>query len=404
MSRRSAQEAENARTQGAHEPDGATERTSTEYPQDSDRSTDKVDAPHPDHPSKPDSPADITKPSWKYVLKKTFREFNRDQCTDLAAALTYFAVFAVAPAALALVSLLGVFGDGERIVGDVMDAVEEMGTGLPLETIKPIVENMAAQQGAGLALFTGLLVALWSASGYVNAFGRAMNRMYQIDEGRPVWKLKPIMLGVTMLLLVLVALVCVALVLSGPVAEGIGAAIGLSEVTVTVWSIAKWPVVLGLVVIIVAVLYWATPNVRQPKMRWISVGAVVFIVVWALATLAFGLYVANFSSYDATYGALAGVIVFLLWVWITNNALLFGAELDCELERGRQLQAGIKAEETLQLPPRDTKASVKKQKKLEEDIADGRALRESRGETRGPSADGEEKSEPARAEARESKH
>jgi membrane protein len=226
-----------------------------------------------------------------------------------------------------------------------------------------------------------------------------MNRMYQIDEGRPAWKLRPIMLAVTLLLLVLVALVCVALVLSGPVAEGIGDAIGLSEVTVLVWNIAKWPVVVAIVIVIVAVLYWATPNIRQPKMKWVSVGAVVFIVVWALATLGFALYVANFGKYEATYGALAGVIVFLLWVWITNNALLFGAELDCELERGRELQAGLKAEETLQLPPRDTKASVKKQKKLQEDIADGRALRESAGETRGPSADGEEKSEPAPVEA-----
>ncbi|WP_221652823.1 YihY/virulence factor BrkB family protein [Actinotalea ferrariae] len=349
-----------------------------------EHASEKSDAPHPDHPSKPDSPADLTKPSWGYVLKKTLREFNRDQCTDLAAALTYYAVLALAPAALALVSLLGVFGDGDQIVEDVMATAQDMAPGLDLDTVKPIVENLASQQGAGLALLLGLLIALWSASGYVNAFSRAMNRMYEIDEGRPIWKLRPWMLLITLVTLVLVAIICAALVLSGPVAEAIGGAVGLSEQAVTIWNIAKWPVIVLLVALTVAILYWGTPNVRQPKFRWISVGAFVFLIVWAIATVAFGFYVTNFSSYNETYGSLAGVIVFLLWLWITNNALLFGAELDAELERGRELQAGIKAEETIQLPPRDTKASDKKQKQHEEDIAKGRELRESNGRDADP--------------------
>ena len=348
---------------------------------DGEHATDKVDAPDPDHPSKPDSPTDLTKPSWTYVAKKTLREFNRDQCTDLAAALTYWAVLAVAPAVLALVSLLGVFGDGDQVVSDVMDAAEEIAPGIDLQAVRGIVENLASQQGAGLALVTGLLVALWSASGYVNAFSRAMNRIYEVDEGRPIWKLRPIMLLVTLVTLVLVALICAALVLSGPVAEGLGSAIGLSEVTVAVWSIAKWPVVVVLAALVIAILYWATPNVRQPSFRWISVGALVAIVVWAVATLGFGLYVVTFARYNETYGTLAGVIVFLLWLWLTNNALLFGAELDAELERGRQLQAGIKAEKTIQLPPRDARASAKRQAKDEQDVTRGRELRESRGRT-----------------------
>ena len=347
----------------------------------SERSTAKADAPHPDDPRKPDSPSDVTKPGWKYTIKKTLREFNRDQCTDLAAALTYYAVFALAPAALALVSLLGVFGNGQQIVDSVMKLATDMGApDDAIKSIQPIITNLSQQQGAGLSLALGLLLALWSASGYVNAFGRAMNRMYEIDEGRPFWKLRPVMLLTTLALLVIVALILVALVVSGGVAEAVGNAIGLSDVTVTVWNIAKWPVVVGLVVVLVALLYYATPNVRQPKMRWISVGSVVAIVVWVVATVGFAFYVTNFGKYEATYGALAGVILFLLWLWITNNALLFGAELDAELERTRELQAGIQAEETIQLPPRDTKASEKKQKKHAEDIETGRALRLSAGQ------------------------
>ncbi len=339
----------------------------------------KEDAPEPDDPRKPDSPPDLTGASRRYVLRKTLREFQHDQVTDLAAALTYWAVLAVAPAALALVSLLSVVGDGEQVVRDVMDTVGDVAPGLDLAVVEDIVRNLASQQGGGLALVVGLLVALWSASGYVNAFSRAMNRIYEVDEGRPVWKLRPAMLLVTLVTLVLVAVTCAAMALSGPVAAAIGSAIGLSDAVVTVWDVAKWPVIVLLVALTIAILYYGTPNVRQPRFRWISVGSFVAILVWAVGTAAFGLYVAFFGSYNETYGALAGVIVFLLWLWLTNNALLFGAELDAELERARQLQAGMPAEESLQLPPRDTAASRKREKQIAEDLAIGRALRLTRG-------------------------
>jgi membrane protein len=208
-----------------------------------------------------------------------------------------------------------------------------------------------------------------------------MNRIYEIDEGRPIWKLRPVMLLITLVTVLLAALVAVGLVLTGPAAEAVGRAIGLESTAVTVWSIAKWPVLLAVVVLIVALLYYATPNVKQPKFRWLSIGAFVAIVVWVVASAAFGFYVANFSSYNKTYGSLAGVIVFLLWLWLTNLALLFGAELDAELERGRQLQAGVEAEETVQLPPRDTRVSDKNEAKRQQDVEQGRRLRESRGET-----------------------
>ena len=347
-----------------------------------------ADAPPPDDPSKPESPPDLTGPTWRYALRKTLREFQTHDVTDLAAALTYWAVLAVAPAALALVSLLGVFGNGEQIVTDVMDTVQQIAPGLDLAAVRPVVENLASQQGAGLALLGGLLLALWSASGYVNAFARAMNRIYQVDEGRPIWKLRPVLLLVTLVLLVLVAIICAAMVLSGSVAQAIGSAVGLSELAVSLWNIAKWPVIVVLVALTIAILYYATPNVQQPRFRWISVGSLVAILAWALATLGFGLYVVHFGRYGQTYGALAGVIVFLLWLWLTNNALLFGAELNAEMERARELQAGIEAEQTIQLPPKDTAASRKREVKVADDLGVGRALRLTRGRRRRPRGSG----------------
>ena len=203
-----------------------------------------------------------------------------------------------------------------------------------------------------------------------------MNRIYEIDEGRPFWKLKPVQLLVTVIGIVLLFVAATILVVSGPVTEAVGDALGIGEVAQTVWSILKWPVLAGIVILMVAILYYATPNVKQPKFRWISIGALIAIVVLALATLAFGFYIGNFSNYDRTYGSLAGIVIFLLWLWIANLALLFGAEFDAELERGRQLQAGIAAEKDIQLPPRDTRKSDKAAEKEQKDVAEGRRIRE----------------------------
>ena len=333
-------------------------------------------APPPDDGRKPESPADLTKRSWAYTAKKAFTEFGRDQCTDLAAALTYYAVLSIFPAMLAMVSLLGVFGQGQSTTDTLLDIVRQLGQGSAADALKGPIEQMTQTRAAGFAFVFGILGAIWSASGYVGAFCRAMNRVYQVDEGRPIWKLRPLQLVITLVGIILVSLVLIGLVVSGPVARSIGDVIGLGGTAVTVWNVAKWPVMLLIVVVLVALLYYSTPNVRQPKFRWMSVGAAIAIVVWLLASAAFGFYVANFGSYNKTYGSLAAVIVFLLWLWITNLALLFGAEVDAELERARELQAGIRAEETLQLPPRDTRASDKKAEKLREKVEEGRRLRE----------------------------
>jgi membrane protein len=340
-------------------------------------------APPADDARKPDSPTELTKPSWRYTAKKAFDEFGRDQCTDLAAALTYYAVLALFPALLALVSLLGIFGQGESTTNALLDMIRQIGQGNAADQLRGPISQMTQTHSAGFALVFGILGALWSASGYVGAFGRAMNRIYQIDEGRPFWKLRPLQLLITLAGVILAALVLVGLVVSGPIAKSVGDAIGAGSTAQTVWSIAKWPVILAIVVFLVALLYHATPNVKQPKFRWVSVGAGIAILVWVLASILFGFYVSHFGSYNKTYGSLAGVIVFLLWLWLTNLALLFGAEVDSELERSRELQSGIEAEETLQLPPRDDSGSRKRERKLQERVKEGRELRERAGARRG---------------------
>jgi membrane protein len=332
-------------------------------------------APPPDDARKPDSPADIPKPSWKYILRKTAREFTSDQCTDLAASLTYYGVLAAFPALLAIVSLLGLVGDAEETANGLLDLLGGLVPGSTLDAIREPVHTLTSSSAAGIGLVTGILGALWSASGYVGAFSRAMNRVYAIDEGRPFWKLRPMTLAVTVLAVVGAVLVAVLLVASGPVAETIGSFLGLGETALLVWNVVKWPVIVAIAIVLIAVLYYATPNVQQPKFRWMSIGALVALLTWVVASALFGLYVANFSSYNATYGSIGGVIVFLLWVWISNIALLFGAELDAEIERGRELQAGIEAEETIKLPPRDTTKSDKVANQRDKDVEAGRNLR-----------------------------
>jgi membrane protein len=332
-------------------------------------------APAPDDSRKPDSPTDDTKPSWKYIAKRTFREFTKDHCADLAAALTYYGVLSMFPGLLALVSLLGIFGQAEKTTEAMLEIAQGIAPGSTIEVIRQPIQELTSSPTAGFALIIGIVTALWSASGYVGAFGRAMNRIYEVDEGRPFINLRGAMLAVTLTTVIIVALTAAMLVLSGPVAEAVGNAVGLGGVFLIAWNILKWPVIVLLVVAVIAVLYYATPNVKQPKFRWMSIGSFIALIVFVIASLGFGFYVANFGNYNKTYGAIGGVIVMLLWLWILNLSLLFGAEFDAEMERGRQLQAGIEAEETIQLPPRDTKQSDKLQIREEEDVRRGRDLR-----------------------------
>jgi membrane protein len=301
----------------------------------------------------PADPTDLPKRSWWQILKRTVREFQDDNLTDWAAALTYYGVMSLFPMLVALVAVLGLVGESSSIT-TLLDSLRQAGLKDVADNIeKPLMGVVNAKGGAGALLGIGLLGSLWSASGYLGAFMRAANSIYEVQEGRPFWKLRPLQIGLTLLGVFLLSLVAIGLVVSGPLAQAIGNAIGLGHTAVTIWGIAKWPVMLLIVMTIVASLYYIAPNVRHPRFRWITPGGVLAVALWAVASVGFGFYVAHFGSYNKTYGTLGGVISFLVWLWISNLALLLGAEFDAELERERELKAGLPAERELRLPPRE---------------------------------------------------
>jgi membrane protein len=287
------------------------------------------------------------------VLKRTVRRFREDNMTDWAAALTYYAVLSLFPALLVLVALLGVVGQ-ESAVDELVKVVEDLGSAQAAAAVRGPLEGVVANRGgAGALLGIGILGALWSASGYIGAFTRAGNVIWQVEEGRPAWKLKPFQILVTAVAVLLLSVIAIGLVLTGPIAEAAGEAIGLGDAAVLAWQIAKWPVLALLVVLLIAMIYYLLPNVRQPRFRWVSPGAIVALLVWLVASAGFAVYVASFGSYNATYGTLGGAIVLLIWLWISNLALLLGAEFDAELERERELRSGEPAHEQIRLPAKE---------------------------------------------------
>jgi membrane protein len=302
----------------------------------------------------PDTPTELKKRSWFGTLKRTTSEFRDDNLTDWAAALTYYAVLSVFPAIIALISILGLVVDPATITRVITDVVSQLGPASAVDTFKGPIEQISSNRSSALlGLILGVAVALWTASGYVGAFMRASNAIYEREEGRPFYILRPFQLLVTLVLVLMAALVVLALIVSGPVAEAIGSAVGLGDTAVMVWDIAKWPVMLVVVMVMLAILYWSSPNAKPAGFRWVSPGSVLAVVVWVAASAAFAFYVANFGSYNKTYGTLAGVIVFLVWMWITNLAVLLGAELNAETERAREIEAGVPgAEEDIKAPYR----------------------------------------------------
>jgi membrane protein len=302
----------------------------------------------------PETPTDMEGRSWWATLKRTVREFQEDNLTDWAAALTYYGILAIFPALLALVSL-GLAG--QDATQSLIDNLGKVAPGPAKDIVTSAIKNLQKSQGsAGILFVVGLALALWSASGYVAAFMRASNAIYDVEEGRPIWKSLPTRVLTTLVLLVMLAAVAIGVTLTGGLAKQVGNVFGVGSTAIDVWNIAKWPVILLVVITMFAILYWAAPNVRHPKFRWISPGGVVGVLLWIAASAAFALYVANFASYNKTYGALGGVIVFLTWLWITNNVILLGAEFNAEMERGRQIQGGLQPEDKEPfLEPRDTR-------------------------------------------------
>jgi membrane protein len=289
------------------------------------------------------------------TLKRTAKEFSEDNLSDWAAALTYYGLLSLFPALIAMVSLLGLFGDPKTTTATLTEIITSIGPESAGRTFSDPIRSIAANQSAaGFAFVLGLAVALWSASGYVGAFMRASNIIYETPEGRPFWKLRPLQIAVTAAMILIMALLAVGLVLTGPVVEAVAGPVGLSDTAVDVWNIAKWPVMAVLFVTMVSVLYYASPNVKLRGFRWVTPGSLVAIVVWAIASAAFAFYVANFGSYDKTYGTLGGLIALLIWFWISNLAILFGHQLNAEIERSVEIGEGRpRAEREIQLEPRE---------------------------------------------------
>ena len=313
--------------------------------------TQQSSAPRRDH--RPEGVAPET--GWLATLKRTATEFQEDNLSDWAAALTYYGLLSLFPALIAMVSLLGLFGDPKSTTATITEIVTEIGPKSAADTFSGPVESIASNQStAGVAFVLGLAVALWSASGYVGAFMRASNVIYETPEGRPFWKLRPLQIAVTLAMIVMMALLAVGLILTGPVVEAVADPIGLSGTAVSIWNVAKWPVMAALFITMVSVLYYASPNVKLRGFKWVTPGSLVAIVIWALASAAFAFYVANFGSYDKTYGTLGGLISLLVWFWITNLAILFGHQLNAERERSLEIDEGQpRAEREIQLEPRE---------------------------------------------------
>ena len=301
------------------------------------------------------SPVALPRASWGDTLKRTLRKAKDDKINHWGAALTYYAVLSLFPALLVMVSLVGLFGSPERVTKVLTDTISDLGPSTAAQTFQGPIESLTSNRGgAGVVLIVSIAGALWAASGYVSAFADASNSIYQVEEGRPFWKLKPLQLLVTFVLILIAAFVALGLVLSGPIVGALGGALGVSDSVLTAWRFAKWPAMLILVVIIFGVLYYTAPNARVSGVRWVSGGAIVALVAWIVASLAFAMYVSNFGSYNKTYGALGGVVVFLLWLWLTNLAILLGAEFNAETERAKQLHSGVRgAEQKLKLPARE---------------------------------------------------
>jgi membrane protein len=302
-----------------------------------------------------DKPTKLPRGAWGGVLKRTASEFSRDNLTDWAAALTYYGILSIFPALIALVSILGLIGGSAT--KPLLDNLGGFAPGPAHQILEHALHGLTQSRGgAGILFVVGLAGSLWAASGYIGGFIRASNVIWDVEEGRPIWKTIPLRVGITIVMVVLLVVTAIAVVVTGPLADKVGKLIGIGGAFVTAWDIAKWPVLVLIVGLMFSILYYASPNVRQPGFRWVTPGGIFAVVAWMIASAAFGIYVANFGSYNKTYGSLGAIVIFLVWLWLTNVAILLGAELNAEIARGRQIEAGQPAEQEPFLPPRDTRA------------------------------------------------
>jgi membrane protein len=311
----------------------------------------RADTAAPDDERAPKSPTGLPRRSWGGALKRTVREFKEDNLTDLAAALTYYGILAIFPAVIALISIVGLVG--HSATQTLITNLDKLAPGTARTVFTGAINGLAKSRGAAGVLFVvGILGALWSASGYVAAFMRASNQIYDIEEGRPFWMTIPVRFAVTVAMVLLLVLSASAVVITGGLAGRVGDLLGVGGSAVQVWDIAKWPVLLLVVSFMFSILYWASPNVKHPGFRWLSPGGILAVAIWVIASGVFAFFVANFGSYNKTYGTLAGVIIFLVWLWISNVAILLGAEFNAELARARVIEAGHPADKEPFVAPR----------------------------------------------------
>ncbi|MER8220620.1 YihY/virulence factor BrkB family protein [Streptomyces sp. NPDC094143] len=307
----------------------------------------------------PDTPTQLPKRAWAAVLKGSLREFQDDELTDRAATLTYYGLLSLFPALLVLVSLLGL--TGKAATDTVVDNVGRLAPGSVRDIVTGAVTQLQDNAGIGSVMaLVGIVLAVWSASGYVAAFMRAANRVYDMPEGRPLWKILPVRVGLTVALMVLAVASALIVVFTGALARQAGTALGIGDTALMVWSVAKWPVLVVLVTAMIALLFWASPNARVKGFRWITPGSFLALVIWMLASAGFAFYVAEFATYNKTYGTMAGVIVFLVWLWISNLAILLGLEFDAEIVRQRSIAGGLPPEKEPYTEPRDTRKWTEK--------------------------------------------
>ena len=301
------------------------------------------------------SPVRLPRGSWRETLKRTGKGFQEDKLNHWGAALTYYAVLSLFPAVIVLVSLVGLFASPQGATRVLTDTVSQLGPSTAAKTFNGPIQSITAHRGtAGVLFVVGVISALWAASGYVSGFADAANTIYEVEEGRSFIKRKPLQLLITLVLILCAAAVALALLISGPIVGALGGALGVGDTALTIWRFAKWPAMAVLVIVILGVLYYATPNARVGGVRWVAGGAAVALVAWVVASLVLALYVGNFGSYDKTYGTLGGAVVFLIWLWITNMAILFGAQLNAETERTRQLEGGVAGDgNALAMPVRE---------------------------------------------------
>jgi membrane protein len=293
--------------------------------------------------------------TWKGVLTRSVHGFLKDNCSDWAASLTYYAILAIFPSAIVVVALVNLVSNGDKTVDTIVGLAQDLGAGSVVadrSVVDAIRIVVSRKDSAGVLLSFGLVTALWSASGYVGGFTRASNAIYGVEEGRPFYKLRPLQVGLTLVALILLAAVATALIISGPVTDAVGNALDLGDAPRTAWTVLKWPALVLIAMLLLSLLFWIAPNVQQPRFRWLTVGGVVTLIGVALASFGFGLYVGYFGSYDVTYGSLGAVIAFLVWLYLCNCAVMLGVEVNAEVQRGRAIQGGADDPDDPVLPPR----------------------------------------------------